>query len=446
MIDLHLIDERCELVGHLLNNFAKELDFTNGFMRCIYQSFVAWHAWLENRLTRAMQFALAADAELNQSKPTNIIKVRSRFILAQIYASQGRYAEAIRYSALVRHNSVLQFNQKWFFLSWLASAQFALERKQPRRCQVLLQRALALGREQDIVHFPFFKVHVIAQLCAEALQADIEVDYVQSLIRLRRLIPPKDSLNLDCWPWPLKIYCFGAFKLIKDDAPIQFARKAPKKPLQLLKALIALGGVNVSEQRLIDMLWPDEEADKAHNAFSTNLNRLRKLIGNELITLIEGSLSLNPQQCWLDVWSFQHLVREAEQAQQHDDWQRFEQSAQNLQSLYQDHFLADDVDEFWAITLRERLRQQYLRITVALANGWYARGAWRSALNAYQQGLEVENLSEEFYQGQMRSYQQLGLKAEALECYHRCQRILSLSLGLEPSKETQKIYQDIVNC
>lgn len=244
----------------------------------------------------------------------------------------------------------------------------------------------------------------------------------------------------------MKIYCFGALKLIKDDAPVQFTRKAPKKPLQLLKALIALGGLNVNEQRLIDKLWADEDGDKAHNAFSTNLNRLRKLIGNESIIMTEGSLSLNPKHCWLDVWSFQNSVRAAEHAQQNDDWRGFEQAAQNVLNQYQNHFLVAETDEFWAITMRERLRQQYLRIIIALADGWQTRGDWHLALNCYQKGLDVENLSEGFYQGQMRCYQQLGLKAEALECYHRCERILSLSLDVEPSTETQKLYHDIANC
>lgn len=442
----HLGDGRVEIADQLLIEFGKHLDSNMLFITFYHRLLCACYDWLENRPTKAIQNIQSAQQEIIDFEHYPLYaKILLQIGLVQIYASLGQYNEALRHTSLLRQISPLKFNQRGFFLSWLANAQFALERRQPHRCQAFLRRALALGHEQGFVRFPFFKIQTVAQLCAEALQADIEVEYVKSLIRIRRLVPPDDSQQLECWPWPLKIYCFGAFELIKDDAPIQFARKAPKKPLQLLKALIALGGRNVSEQRLLDRLWSEEDGDKAHNTFSTTLNRLRKLLGNESIILIEGSLSLNPKYCWLDIWSFQELVRAAEKANQKNDWHKFEQSAQNALNLYRNHFLTDEADESWAIVLRERLRNQYLKTISTLANGLQLKGDWRLALNCYQKGLDVESLSEEFYQGLMRCYQKLGLKAEALESYHRCKRILSISLGVEPSMVTQQLYHSIAN-
>ena len=446
LIFYHLGEGRLDTAGHLLKEFAKQLDSNMRFIMFYHRLLCACHAWLENRSTKAMQYIQSVNQEIIDFEHFPLYaKMLLQIGLAQIYASEGQYGDAFRYTAQLRQSSPLHLNHRGFFLSWLANAQFALERRQPHRCHAFLRRALAIGREQGFIRFPFFNVKAVAQLCAEALQAGIEVEYVQSLIGQRSLAPPDDALKLDNWPWPLKIYCLGAFELFKDESLIQFARKAPKKPLQLLKALVALGGLNVNEQRLIDRLWPDEDGDKAHNAFSTNLNRLRKLIGNEAIILIEGSLSLNSKQCWLDSWSFQGLVSAAEHAQQNNDWQDFEQFAQNALSLYRGHFLVAEVDDSWTIVQRECLRLQYLKTTATLADGWQARGDWRLALNCYQKGLDVENLSEEFYQGQMRCYQQLGLKAEALESYHRCKRILSISLGVKPSKVTQQLYYAIAS-
>lgn len=48
-------------------------------------------------------------------------------------------------------------------------------------------------------------------------------------------------LNPDQQKWPLKIYTFGRFGLVRDGVPIHFAGKVPRKPLELLKALIACG-------------------------------------------------------------------------------------------------------------------------------------------------------------------------------------------------------------
>jgi hypothetical protein len=74
----------------------------------------------------------------------------------------------------------------------------------------------------------------------------IEVEYVRNLIRKRNLHPDPLGRTLENWPWPLKIYTLGQFELIKDGKPIRFSRKIQQKPLSMLKALIAFGGIIVS--------------------------------------------------------------------------------------------------------------------------------------------------------------------------------------------------------
>ena len=71
----------------------------------------------------------------------------------------------------------------------------------------------------------------------------------------------------------------GRFEIRLYGKPIEFGRKVPRKILALLKALIALGGTAVSESALIDALWPDEEGDAAHGAYTMAIIRLRKLLG-----------------------------------------------------------------------------------------------------------------------------------------------------------------------
>ena len=69
------------------------------------------------------------------------------------------------------------------------------------------------------------------------------------------------GLYLEEWPYPIKIYTLGRFEIIRDDEPLHFSGKEQKKPLELLKALIAFGGRDVPEERLTDALWPDADGD-----------------------------------------------------------------------------------------------------------------------------------------------------------------------------------------
>jgi hypothetical protein len=45
-------------------------------------------------------------------------------------------------------------------------------------------------------------------------------------------------------------------------------RKTQRKPLELLKALIAFGGRAVLEEQLTEALWPEAKGHAAHQAFT----------------------------------------------------------------------------------------------------------------------------------------------------------------------------------
>src|SRR6185369_15106661 len=190
----------------------------------------------------------------------------------------------------------------------------------------LLRKAMALGSAGGYFGSWLWCPSSLQRLCVKALENDIEVDYVRGLIRRWSLVPETPPLHLDTWPWPLKIQTLGSFELIRDDEPVAITGKV-KKPLELLKALISLGGKNVSQERLTDALWPDADGDLAQRSFDTTLHRLRKLLGNEKVLQLQaGRLSIDQRYCWLDIWAFERLCVEIEDVSkgqgQHKDSER----------------------------------------------------------------------------------------------------------------------------
>src|SRR4030042_2571179 len=120
-----------------------------------------------------------------------------------------------------------------------------------------------------------------------------------------RLIPDITAAEIENWPYPLKVYTFGRFALLKDEKPVRFSGKVQQKPLSMLKAIIAFGGREISEDQLSDALWPEAAGDVAHLSFKSTLHRLRPLIGKEdIIQLKEGRITLDQRYCWVAVWAF----------------------------------------------------------------------------------------------------------------------------------------------
>lgn len=79
---------------------------------------------------------------------------------------------------------------------------------------------------------------------------------------------------------PLELFTFGRFSIVTNGAPLVFSRKTPKKPITLLKVILAFGGRDVSQCQLADTLWQGEEGDATHDALAVSLHRLRKLLGD----------------------------------------------------------------------------------------------------------------------------------------------------------------------
>ena len=141
-----------------------------------------------------------------------------------------------------------------------------------------LERAVRHSQASDYHHPNQLRFSVaLPAVLAACLEAGIETGYARSVIRRHRLRPP--STDIANWPWVVSVRTLGGFEVQLDGAPLRFAGKAPRKPLALLKAIIAFGGVEVPHAKLIDALWPGDEGDAGKQALGVTLVRLRKLLG-----------------------------------------------------------------------------------------------------------------------------------------------------------------------
>jgi DNA-binding SARP family transcriptional activator len=269
----------------------------------------------------------------------------------------------------------------------------------------------------------------LAELLPFALERGIETGIARTLIADCSLKPAHPFL--ESWPWPVRIYTLGRFQVLVDDKPIEFKRKAPKRTLALLKAIVAFGGKDVPEQRLADALWPEQEGDAAHESLAAALHRLRRLLGrNQFIVQSEGMLSLDPERCFVDTWAFDMALLQPERVEA-------------AQRVYRGAFLEGEPDTQWSVSLRERLRSKFVRAVQTAAQRLEADSLHAEAIELYLRGLEADDLVEAFYQGLMRSYQSVGCTAEATAIFRRLSRTLAASLGLDPSMESQRLFRSV---
>ena len=229
-----------------------------------------------------------------------------------------------------------------------------------------LRYAMDLGREHGFKHFLWWVPKVMARLCEHALKFGIETEYVRDLVKARGLVPETPPVLVKEWPWRYRIVSFGDFGILKDDKPLGVFARVQQKPLQLLKGIVGLGGENVSESALAEALWPRIDADYAHRSLTTNLHRLRKLLGEDAAVLLRhGRLSINPELCWLDLRAFDAVSRQVEdftrRPQGPVDIDEVGEYVDAMLGVYCGPFMADEADNPMYVSLRERLRNRFLR-------------------------------------------------------------------------------------
>lgn len=378
-----------------------------------------------------------------------ILRGLNQISYAFVLSAEGSHAEA---AAHLRAARLIVDETKSAMLAYkyhITHAYLLFEQGHEQEALLQVSAAFFCGKTNHIYTVDWWVPSIMQRLCMKALEHGIETAYVLELIRRHKLLPGADPLHIEAWPFALKIYTLGRFEIERDGAPLKFRGKVQKKPLELLKALIAFGGSEVGEEQIIDALWPDADGDAAHHSFETALYRLRLLLGIDgAVQLRDGRLTIDPRYCWVDALAAEQLLDTAA-----DGWKNLRQPGRVAEKtegliekavgLYRGDFLPFDAGQPWTLSERERLRSSILQNISRLALHWEKSGKPDKASDFYEKSLEIDDIDEEIYQRLMICYHRLGQHEKAVDAYHRCRFALSSKLGLRPSPKTEAIYKEL---
>lgn len=312
-----------------------------------------------------------------------------------------------------------------------------------RECVKSLSKALALASRNGIRFLTLNLPESSAKLLAIAVKAGIEPEFTRDLIRSNALVCPDPEI--ECWPWQLKVRALGSFEIWNGEEKIQFTRKAKQKPLDLLKAIITLGGAAISERAITDMLWPEAEGDAAHSAFATTLHRLRQLTGSDkVLELKNARLTLDARYCWVDSWALEAALKRAEVFLKTGHMERALKDIDGALELYRGDFLAADSDMPWTVQARDRLRERMCKALIKAAERLISSGNASQAAEYLQAGMALDDCAEGLYQRLLEIHIAAGRWLEAAALYERLRESLRARLSVEPAPATKAIVKGLI--
>lgn len=404
----------------------------------------AWESVLKENPSLAVEYLKLITARVDRiGNPYyqalwHIGMAQARFMAGNIDEAKTHIEKAHRIGLDMKSRVI-----EWYSL--LVSAYFLFSEGSEAKALPPLRRALALGGRHGYAHLEFYQPKAVGLLCMKALEYGIEPAYVKALIKKLKLTPPAGIADaaraMESWPYAVQIYTMGRFEIFKDGVALAFSGKVQKKPLEMLKAVIAFGGTNVAADQIADALWPDADGDLARKSFEVTLSRLRHLLGGEnVLRYRAGQLSIDPLTCRVDSLALEHLLTRLKDLGDDKAVALCEAAA----GLYGGPFLPSDAGLTWTTRRRETLKNWFLRTILAAGQFLERSGKWEAAAEYYMKGIDTDELAEEFYQHLMVCYRQLGNNAGAVRAYHRCCAVLREKLGVRPSGQTETIYASIV--
>ena len=407
---------------------------------------IAWHAMLRGELYVALQqlkTAVRTASELGAP----FFEVVAGLALTQVLQASGSEAAADRELARTLEIAGRLKNRLLDFLCHLCRAAVVIGRGREAEALGPLREGFAIARERGIMHWLWWEPRLAAQLCRIAFAADIETEFLRHLIRRRGLLPDPPPYLVPEWPWPWRIRALGPLRVESAVAEPVKGGKAVR-PLELLSALIALGGEHVRVERLADALWPHVDSDYAHRSFNTTLHRLREWLGDDAAVTVEGGeVALNRRLVWLDTWAFEQAARNVQSLCGASDLEKrrgeFLAAAGEALTLYRGPLLGTDVDAPWATAGRERYRASLVRLVTAAAQAAEKLGWLEEMVDTCRRAFECEPLSDGLCRRLMGALAQVGRGAEAIEVFQGFQTTLHALRQGEPSAATLDLYKKL---
>lgn len=231
---------------------------------------------------------------------------------------------------------------------------------------------------------------------------------------------------------PLQLELFGSPQIHYRRQPLNSFVSVKVRALLIYLAVTARPH---SRDHLAHLLWEDTPATMKVNLRKA-LSNLRHLIGDVLVEDAKESISLDPQQVWVDVSEFGRLIQNG--------------FVEEATKLYQADFLNGfNVSlsyefETWALSEQSRLKTQMVDLLRHQASQLEKQGVLGQALQAVRQLLELEPWHEEVHCWLMELLAKDGQRSAALAHFEICKGVLQEELAVEPSEETWALFKKIL--
>lgn len=225
---------------------------------------------------------------------------------------------------------------------------------------------------------------------------------------------------------------------------------------RLLSYLIANKDTEVSKDKLIDVLWPEENAANPSGALRNLVYRARQILAdffpkpedgqdtseNECILFSKSAYRWNPAiDCVIDIYQFEQAINLAEKEPDPDEQFVWLQKAHDL---YHGDFLNILSSDEWVIFRSVYYKNLYTKITVNMCRYLSSKQNYSRVIRLCEASSLVDQMDEQIHIEKIHAYLKMHAPSQALAYYYSVSDLFTQKFGIDIGSDMRKAYQEII--
>ncbi len=361
-------------------------------------------------------------------------------ILAEVARREGRTQEGI--ARLVEHEDYL--------LTESANWQTAMYiRAFPHLLGML---AVAVGPESLPVHLLRMVLPQDAERTLAACSDVLDDDTWRKLAT--RVVGDSDASRLERIRETPKCYVrfFGGLQVRVGDREVLDRHWRKRKARLMFAMLTARKGSEIPREQVFELLWPEMDEERARNNFYVIWSAMKTALVPQATKSTPcpytenagGMCRVVRELVTSDIEEFEVALGDAADAERQNNVGKAIRAYEQLADIYRGEFLPGDIYEDWFSHMRDTFRVEFGDAMLRAARLLKDEGDNVRALLMIRRGLRADPGREDLYQAAISLQIASGQRSAAIETYAACRKRLAEELGLDPSSDTVKLYEQVL--
>jgi len=248
------------------------------------------------------------------------------------------------------------------------------------------------------------------------------------------------------------VHLFGGLEIITPQGIVSDKTWRKRKARLLFLMLVARQGRDVPRDVLLENLWPEMDEARAKNNFYVIWSAMKRVLMSgeptpnacPYVEHSAGVCRIVRPLVWSDLDEFDSAMVDLEAAERINDVDAGLAVARRLHEMYRAELLPSEFYNDWFRPTRDRCRVLFGDAMLRVSRLCRQAEDSQSALQLVRFGLEHDPWREDLYQATLRYQIDTGQRSGAIETYMTCRTRLAEDLGIDPSSETQRLYEEVI--